>query len=134
MDRPPWSALSHADRVDHLPPLLRKLIDWAFCSPTEQTQARAFIDAASEHGVQRRALDLEYDVIMEESAVLRRAIWEVAAPSFEERANMIKIDSALTVGLMASLRGYAKPELTRDGKWETSLTRIAGEWSDVLSR
>ena len=38
---------------------------------------------------------------------------------------MAKIDAALTVGLLASLRGYAKPELTARGEWNSSLARLA---------
>jgi hypothetical protein len=132
--RAPWTSLSHGDLVDHWPPYLETMFDWAFCASNGTEQARRFIDAAATHGIQRRKLNFDYDVIMEESALLRRAIWAVTAPTFEDRHDMVNIDSALTVGLMASLRGFAKPELTRDGQWEASLTELAAEWSYTLAR
>jgi len=45
---------------------------------------------------------------------------------------MAKIDAGLTVGLLASLRGYAKPELTARGEWNSSLARLAIDWGLLL--
>lgn len=132
--RAPWDSLSDVDRIDHLPAYLDALIDWCFCLSEDARHAKRFVDTAAQHGVQRRDLNLDYDIIMEESAALRRAIWSVAAPTFEDRYDMVSIDSALTVGLMASLRGYAKPELTQNGQWEAGLARLAADWSYTLAR
>jgi hypothetical protein len=134
VDREPWSSLSRDDRIDHLPEFVDTMIDSAFCASDNAEQVRRFIDAAARHGIQRRCLAFPYDIIMEESALLRRAIWAVGAPSFDDRYDMVNIDSALTVGLMASLRGYAKPELTQNGAWESSLTRLASDWGHLLAR
>ena len=45
---------------------------------------------------------------------------------------MIKIDSALTFGLMPSLRGYSKAELESTGDWDASIARLAEECVAML--
>jgi hypothetical protein len=69
---------------------------------------------------------------MEESALLRRAVWEFARPHRDEYHEMVRVDSALTVGLMASLRGYARPELDARGEWESTFARLVSDWSSLL--
>ena len=70
---------------------------------------------------------------MEESALLRRAIWECAAPNPEEMGEMIALDSALTVGLMASLRGYTRHDLAPEGRWRDALEDLATDWTESLA-
>lgn len=69
---------------------------------------------------------------MEESARLRHAIWDCGREFAESGQTMIRVDAALSVGLMASLRGFARPELTARGEWESSLERIAEDWARTL--
>ena len=69
---------------------------------------------------------------MEESALLRRAMWGFDGLHKHPLHEMAKIDAALTVGLLASLRGYAKPELTARGEWNSSLARLAMDWGSLL--
>jgi len=133
VDRPPWSALSTSDRVDHLPPFLSRLFDWAVRDELAAGGAEAFLAAGAEHGTHRRRMHLSYDVVMEESALLRRAIWGADLAGITDRRTVVMVDSALTVGLLASLRGYAKPELVASGQWEGSLARLATEYTSSLS-
>jgi hypothetical protein len=69
---------------------------------------------------------------MEESALLRRAVWEFAQPHRDEYHEMVRVDSALTVALMASLHGYAKPELEQRGEWDSTLSRLIRDWSSMF--
>jgi hypothetical protein len=73
------------------------------------------------------------DYIMEESALLQRSMWGFDGLHRHHLHEMAKIDAALTVGLLASLRGYAKPELTARGEWNSSLARLALNWGSLLS-
>ena len=132
VDRAPWSGLSHPDRVDELPIFLKHLLDCTICSEPKSGDPRPMLDAATRHGEQRRRLGLDYDHIMEESALLRRAVWEFARPHRDQYHEMVRVDSALTVALMASLRGYAKPELEARGEWESTLPRLISDWSSLL--
>jgi hypothetical protein len=132
VDQPPWSELSEADRLDELPLFLESLYECTVCSSPSGRQPGRFLHAAAMHGEQRRRCGLSYDQIMEESALLRRAVWEFAKPHPHLIHEMVKIDSALTTGLLASLRGYSKPELEARGDWETTLARLNTDWTAML--
>jgi hypothetical protein len=132
VDREPWSSLSVADRLDDLPRFLETLLTELSTSPSTGKIEWSFLNAAAMHGDQRRRLELGYDYIMEESALLRRAMWGFDGLHRHHVQEMAKIDAALTVGLLASLRGYAKPELVARGEWNTSLARLAMEWGSLL--
>ena len=132
VDREPWSKLSHADLIDELPTFLEHLLEATICSKPGLGDPGPMVDTATRHGEQRRRLGIDYDRVMEESALLRRAVWEFAQPHREEYHEMLRVDSALTVALMASLRGYAKPELEARGEWESTLSRVVTDWSSLL--
>jgi hypothetical protein len=132
VDREPWSALSPADRLDELPAFLRALFDWTICAPSGERAPTTFLNTAAAHGAQRRRCGLGYDHVMEESALLRRAVWDLARPHHEHFHAMVRIDSALTVALLASLRGYSKQELVARGEWETTLARLVSDWTALL--
>ena len=132
VDREPWSRLSRADRLDELPEFLAVLLEATICGKQRPADPGPFLDTATRHGEQRRRLGLDYDHVMEESALLRRAVWELARPHRDEYHEMIRLDSALTVALMASLRGYARPELDARGEWESTLPRLIADWTLLL--
>ena len=132
VDREPWSRLSATDLVDDLPNFLKNLFDATICSKPGLGDPAPMIDAASRHGEQRRRLGIDYDRVMEESALLRRAVWEFAQAHRDEYHEMVRVDSALTVALMASLHGYAKPELEERGEWDSTLSRLIREWSSLF--
>jgi hypothetical protein len=132
VNRSPWNQLSEPDRLDELPMFLDALFNWTVCGAGAEGRHLPFLHAAASHGEQRRRLGLSYDHIMEESALLRRAVWEIGKPHTEHFHEMARIDSALTVGLMASLRGYSKQELEARGDWDSTLARLASDWTALL--
>jgi len=132
VDRAPWSSLSRADRLDELPVFLQHLLDATICSARGAGDPGPMLESATSHGTQRRRVGLDYDHIMEESALLRRAVWEFAQPHRDEYHEMVRLDSALTIALMASLHGYAKPELEARGEWQSALQRLMSDWSSLL--
>ena len=132
VDREPWSKLSEADRLDDLPRFLTTLFAELSAEDKQAAVQWAFLDAAATHGDQRRRLGFGYDHIMEESALLRRAMWGFDELHRYHVHDMVKVDAALTVGLLASLRGYAKPELMARGEWNSSLVRLATDWGSLF--
>lgn len=132
VDREPWSRLSRSERIDELPDFLTQLFDVTICRAGSAADPRPLLDTATRHGEQRRRLGLDYDHVMEESALLRRVVWEVARPHRDEYHEIVRVDSALTVALMASLRGYAKPELDARGEWDATLPRLIADWASLL--
>jgi hypothetical protein len=131
VDREPWSRLTPADRLDELPEFLTHLFDATICA-RDAGGAERLVDAATRHGEQRRRVGLDYDRVMEESALLRRAVWELAQSHRDEYHEMIRVDSGLTVALMASLRGYARTELEARGEWTSTLPRLIADWASLL--
>lgn len=124
IDRAPWSNLTAAHRQDQQAEFLGYLFAWAVRGPDTSAKAAAFLDAALAHGRQRRDLGLDYDRVMEECALLRRAIFETPDLSACPDAFAARIDAGLTVALMASLAGYSQPELETAGRWEEQRTRL----------
>jgi len=132
VNREPWSQLSRADRIDELPEFLAHLFDATICGTQNGGEPERLVDTATRHGEQRRRLAVDYDRVMEESALLRRAVWELAQSHRDEYHEMVRVDSGLTVALMASLRGYAKPELEARGEWDSTLPRLVADWMSLL--
>jgi hypothetical protein len=132
VDRAPWSALSRDDRLDELPIFLERLLDSTICGGRETRDPRRMLDVATAHGEQRRRVGLDYDHVMEESALLRRAVWEFAQSHRDEYHEMVRVDSGLTFALLASLHGYAKLELDARGEWDATFSRLISDWSSLL--
>jgi hypothetical protein len=126
--RAPWSALDPVERQDDLPGFLTELFAWTQCvAERDQPCSSAFLDRALAHGRQRRGLGLPYDQLMEELAMLRRAIFNVARLPTDRLHEMSRVDAALTVGLMASPTGYSHREIEAAGNWHAQRERLATE-------
>lgn len=132
VDREPWSRLTPTDRRDELPEFLTHLFDATVCGARKPDDVERLVDSATRHGEQRRRVGLDYDHVMEESALLRRAVWELAQSYRDEYHEMIRVDAGLTVALMASLRGYARTELEARGEWSSTMPRLIADWTSLL--
>jgi len=131
-DCEPWRRLTESQRRDYLPQFVDDLFKWTICD-APAGDAHPFLEAAAKHGYDRRLLGLSFDVVMQDSVMLRRAIWDCAQDLPDATDYILSVDAALSVGLMASLRGYGRPELHASGKWEDTLATLAEEWSSTLA-
>src|SRR4051812_28220598 len=95
VDCPPWSLLSEADRLDHLPEYLHDLFECAVCQPSDSVLRRNFIEVAASHGDQRVKVGFEAQHVMEESALLRQHLWTTLWETHRSAAELLEIDNAL---------------------------------------
>ena len=99
-NRPPWTTLSESDWVDHLPPLLRAMIEGVVCHGGLHAARQRVVEQAILHGAHRRRHGLSLDNILEEQAQLRQATWRFLTEKAESVVNsaivteIIRLDSA----------------------------------------
>jgi hypothetical protein len=120
------------ERLRDMAAVLTHLFDWAISSQRNESEGRAYLEAASAYGMGCRAAGLESEALMGEFAFLRQAVWECAQRMENHPLEMVTFDAALTMGMIASLRGFAKPELAAQGRWETSVKELAEQWNATL--
>ena len=105
----PWVQLPRRDLVDHLPEVITALVGASLSEPRNADRHRAKVRAAAEHGRQRRRAGFDQEVIFQEYYGIRNALWAVVRPRYSETRGaeaMLRMDSAISVALRASLLGY----------------------------
>lgn len=116
----PWYSLPQEDRMDHLHQVVIGLVEASLCDPADVDAHEANVWAAARHGHQRREQGLDEAQILTEYHLLRRAIWRCVqrdvAPGRAFHA-ISRIDTAISLATMASLRGYHRRELEQRGDW-----------------
>jgi hypothetical protein len=136
-DRAPWRSLSDTDWVNHLAPLLSAIFDAGVCGGGSHKCRRRVIEAAMEHGEQRRAQGLAIDVLLDEHNELRNAVWRFLSRragrelSDEFLAEIVRFDAAGTFAAMGSLRGYYRLEIERERDWGCESDRIVADWEET---
>ena len=126
-DRPPWSRLTTAQRVDHLAPLLTSLLRAVFAETPERTHRAEMIRNAATHGEDRRSQGYDEEIILEEYYLIRELIWtELRARLEPSRAApiIIRVDVALSLASAASLRGMHRKVLEASGRWPAALDAL----------
>jgi hypothetical protein len=133
-DRPPWSRLTTAERVDHLPPLLDAIFLAVFDETSERAHRARMIHGAASHGEDRRSQGYDEEIILDEYYLLRGLLWtELRARLDPARAApiIVKVDSALSLASAASLRGMNRARLESAGQWPAALDALVAR--DPLS-
>lgn len=131
----PWHELPETHRLDSLPEVITGLIEAAVCSPDDVEAHRAKVQAAAEHGFQRRDQGFEHDLLLTEYYLMREAIWRVLRrdESLARAEAILLIDSAMNLATRASFAGYHREEYQRAGKWPAALEELV-EQSPLLRR
>ena len=110
----PWVQLPMRDLIDHLPAVITALVGASLSEPGSADRHRAKVKAAAEHGRQRRRAGFEQEVIFQEYYGIRNALWAVVRPRYSEARGaeaMLRMDSAISVALRASLLGFHENRL-----------------------
>jgi len=105
----PWVRLPMSDLIDHLPAVITALVRASLSEPKSLDKHRAKVAAAAEHGRQRRRTGFDHEVIFQEYYGIRNALWAVVRPRYSEERGaeaMLRMDSAISIALRASLLGY----------------------------
>lgn len=127
----PWSGLTRDERLNHLPDLVRGILDASLCTPAEPRAHREKVAAAIQHGMQRRRQGFDgtllfaaYTFIRE---AMRRHLLECDLPRPAATEALLRIDIATTVASLASLRGFYRSEHEKHGRWEELVEEMARE-------
>lgn len=106
----PWLRLPPAARIDHLPQLLRAIIDVLLARPDPASARERAIRTALEHGRHRRQNGFDDGLLHREHYLLRAAVWSVirerAASTETGFPAIARFDVVLTHTTAASLYGY----------------------------
>lgn len=133
----PWFLLPPEDRIDALPNVVVGLVEAALCDPHNREAHRKNVDAAAQHGGDRRNQCLPEHLILTEYHLLRLAIWRYLTRKFGASSRtaeaIMQIDIAITVATNASMWGYHRAEIEAIGKWEEGMERIVSS-SPLLQR
>jgi hypothetical protein len=133
-NRPPWSTLSHADWVDHLPPLLRAMIEGVVCNNGSHAARRQVVERAIIHGEHRRAHGLTVENILEEQSELRTATWSFLVRQVDSVATsgivgeILRFDATISVATLASLTGFHRHEVEQTRPWEQVIAGLLENW------
>lgn len=122
----PWTEDLGKDAVDHLPEVVVGLVEAALCDPLDEEAHRQKVYAAAKHGADRRAQGWNERQLLQEYHILRQAIWGFLKEShWPDAIDVIfRIDTASTLATMASLRGFHRDLLEKQGRWPGAVEEI----------
>jgi hypothetical protein len=124
----PWFSLPADQRIDDLPEVVIGLAEAALCVPAVEEKTRQNVEAAVEHGENRRRHGIPEHLILTEYSLLRRAIWRFLVRHFHPSdlltEAMLRLDTAIGVASNAAMWGYHREEIEAIGNWDESVERI----------
>ncbi|CAN5686416.1 hypothetical protein BH23GEM10_BH23GEM10_03440 [soil metagenome] len=132
VEREPWHGLPQGLDMDHLPQLIACLVDASLLTFFGIDERSALAENAVKHGQHRFDEGVTEDVLQREYEVLRWGLWRRAkqqAPPRSASEAIIRLDSAMTFALGATLRGYHRDAIEETTDWSTALARYIAEWS-----
>src|SRR3712207_1473331 len=126
----PWVSLPLPDLVDHLPAVIAAMVHASLSEPESLERHRVKVAAAAEHGRQRRESGFDDDVVFQEYYGIRNALWKLIRPSFpgwRGAEAMLRLDTAISVALRASLVGFHADTLPEGEELGTRLEELAAD-------
>lgn len=131
-EREPWHKLPQGLDMDHLPELIVCLVDASVLTFFGVDEREALAKNAVKHGQHRFDEGVAEDVLQREYELVRWGMWrrvkQQAAPRLASEA-IIRLDSAMTFALGATLRGYHRNAIEDTGDWSEAIARYIAEWS-----
>lgn len=128
----PWQKLPQGLDMDHLPQLIACLAETSLITFFGSDERRALAENAVKHGQHRFNEGVTDDVLQREYELVRWGLWsrvkEQAPPRTASEA-IIRLDSAMTFALGATLRGYHRHTIQETSDWSEALARYIAEWS-----
>lgn len=131
-EREPWQRLPQGLDMDHLPQLIACLADAALLTFFGMDERHALAENAVKHGLHRYNEGVADDVLQREYELVRWGLWSRVKHQVPPRVAseaIIRLDSAMTFALGATLRGYHRHAIEENSDWSDSLARYIAEWS-----
>lgn len=115
---------------DSLPRAVSGILGATLCAPRDRAMQRELVEAALEHGQDRRASDIPPDMVFTEYALLHEAVWHhiqrVEEPK-QQLDTILKVDIGISLATRASLTGYHHAELAANGSWAAVVDHLVEE-------
>lgn len=131
-EKEPWHRVPAGLGQDHLPEMIGALADVALAGFFPLEARRAAVRIAARHGEHRFTQGASEEILSREYELLRWSLWRRLrdrSPSDVASQAIIRLDSALTLTHGASLRGFHRDSIERNGDWPAALERYLEEWS-----
>jgi hypothetical protein len=119
-DRPPWSRLPEAERVDHLRRLAKPLVDLAASGVEDPKLCRRMLVLAVRHGQRRRDQGFTDDILVQDVHYFGAAVLTQFTTRYPEALPgpfVTRLEHLLSLICLASLRGYHRETFERQGRW-----------------
>jgi hypothetical protein len=116
--------------------LITGFVQASLSEPRSLERHRAKVFAAAEHGRQRRKAGFNDDVVFHEYYGIRNALWSIVKPRYSDERGaqaMLRMDTAISVALRASLVGFHEQDFHDRAEAEARLEELARE-SPLLHR
>lgn len=126
-----WLALPESITFDSLPEVLQAVAAAALVTPFDAAACRVLVGFAAEHGETRQREGFPERLIYTEYQLLRRSLWEFVRERIGADAApgaIMQVDAVLSLGTLASLRGYHRPTYEARNAWPRTLDDLAKEW------
>ncbi|HET9982555.1 MAG TPA: hypothetical protein VFQ38_03175 [Longimicrobiales bacterium] len=126
-----WLALPESITYDSLPEVLQAIAAVALVTPFTAAACRTLVGFAAEHGETRQREGFPESLIYTEYQLLRRSLWEFVHDRIEPEAAVdaiMRVDAVLSLGTLASLRGFHRPTYEARNAWPRTLDELAKEW------
>lgn len=132
----PWVKLPRDFRVDALPELTVAVADLALGRTQGEALCRRVLEVGVSHGEHRLKRGFPESLLFHEHYLLRKAIWRYIREHHQRDAKLIgeaivRIDSALSLAVRASLRGFHRPAFEHLGRWDAAIDDLRNEWQEL---
>ncbi len=110
------------------------MIEGVVCGDASHAARKDVVQQALIHGANRRTHGLSVDIVLEEQSELRAAAWRFLTDSAqpatlsEVLAEILRLDSAISIATLASLTGFHRAELERTQDWGAIVENLVDSW------
>lgn len=131
----PWLSLPSTVSHDHLADLLHALAHAALCELHDPGARRRLVERGAQHGEDRLLEGFSEELLYREYHLLRTFLWDWIRRRWgtlpDAHDAILLLDSAITLATSASLRGYHRQTLEKQGRWPGALTELIDEYWPV---
>ena len=130
----PWISVPPEHRASNLYQVAMALVEVA-TGGDDTAQLRSVLEAAR-HGEQRRHMGFPESVLLSDFQLLRLVVWRDIQQNYghapEGLQTISRIDTALTLATVASLRGYHRSSFAAHSAWPEHLQQWVHDWPASL--
>ena len=123
----PWLSLPSEYRMDNLAEVIRSMVDAALGEGDRREARIRKLREAAKHGEHRMQMGFAEQVLFLEYYLIRQSLWRFVEQHHSGSAAQVimRLDAAITLATVASLRGYHKATFESRGEWPDAVEQLA---------